>query len=234
MQSAAGSRREGATEQAGGCRIRHGVQCLRFSEPWSEQSQNAGPFGIADCDKQARSAAILAAPVPAGSRRYDSKQSACLRERQFLSAKTSRPGGYGEQRGILTAGGIKVKMSVAYGNERAGVRGVELSLGRIAQSDNPICGCRADSKVNSTGVASAAQHWLFFRNRRLTLCREPLADYCSSTATMFMKRSTVTGRIRGRNRGKSEIQVAKTKQVIRSVVVTDAFLAKSLPKRLYL
>ncbi len=70
MQSAAGSRREGATEQAGGCRIRHGVQCLRFSEPWSEQSQNAGPFGIADCDKQARSAAILAAPVPAGSRRY--------------------------------------------------------------------------------------------------------------------------------------------------------------------
>jgi hypothetical protein len=44
-------------------------------------------------------------------------------------------------------------MSVAYGNQRAGVGGVELSLGGITHSGNTICGCRADSRVNLTGVA---------------------------------------------------------------------------------
>ena len=62
--------------------------------------------------------------------------------------------------------GIRVKISVAYGNQLAGVGGVELSLGEIAQSGNTICGRRADSRVNLAGVASAAQYWLFGRNRR--------------------------------------------------------------------
>ena len=51
---------------------------------------------------------------------------------------------------------------------------------------------------------------------------------------MFMKRRTVTGRTGGETRGKAEIQVIEKKQVIRSMVVLDAFLANPLPKRLYL
>jgi hypothetical protein len=46
-------------------------------------------------------------------------------------------------------------MSVAYGNQVAGVEGVELSLGEIAQSSDTVCGRRADSRVNLAGVASA-------------------------------------------------------------------------------
>jgi hypothetical protein len=89
-----------------------------------------------------------------------------------------------------------VKMSVAYGNQIAGVEGVELSLGKITQSSNTICGRRADSRVNLVGVASAAQYWLFGRNGRLNPCREPRAHCSSSKATMFMEKSTVTGRTR--------------------------------------
>ena len=62
-----------------------------------------------------------------------------------------------------TAGGIRVKMPVAYGNQRAGVWGVELSLGEIAQFRNTLCGRRADSRVNLAGVASAVQYWLLSR-----------------------------------------------------------------------
>ena len=58
-----------------------------------------------------------------------------------------------------------VKMSVAYGSQIAGVGGVELSLGKLAHSFNTICGRRPDSRVNLAGVASAAQYWLFGRNR---------------------------------------------------------------------
>jgi len=54
------------------------------------------------------------------------------------------------------------KMSVAYGNQRAGVGGGELSLGKIAQSGNTICVGRAESSVNWTGMASAVQSWLFW------------------------------------------------------------------------
>ncbi len=68
------------------------------------------------------------------------------------------------------AGGIMVKMSVAYGNQIAELGGVELSLGEIAQSCNTICGRRRDRRVNlAAGVASAAQRWRFGRNRRTPL-----------------------------------------------------------------
>ena len=51
---------------------------------------------------------------------------------------------------------------------------------------------------------------------------------------MFMKRRTVTGRIGGKAKGKAEGQAIEVKAVIRSAVITDAYLAKPLPKRLYL
>jgi hypothetical protein len=87
------------------------------------------------------------------------------RGRQFLCATKSRPRGYGELRGIPTASGFIVEISVAYGNQLAGVGGGGLSLGGIAQSGNTSCGHRADSRVNLAGVMAAAQDWLFGRNR---------------------------------------------------------------------
>ena len=46
----------------------------------------------------------------------------------------------------VTAGGIIAKIYVAYGNQLAGVGGGELSLGGITQSDNTVCGRRADGR----------------------------------------------------------------------------------------
>jgi len=61
------------------------------------------------------------------------------RRRQFHCPTKSRPGGCEEPRGIPTAGGIMVKMPVAYGNQIARVAGVELSLGEVTHSGNMIC-----------------------------------------------------------------------------------------------
>ena len=53
--------------------------------------------------------------------------------------------------------GIIAKVSVAYGYQRAGAMGGELSLGEIAQSGNGVCGSRAGGRMNLAGVASAVQ-----------------------------------------------------------------------------
>jgi hypothetical protein len=49
---------------------------------------------------------------------------------------------------------MMVKMSVAYGNQRAGVRGVELSLGEVTHSGNMLCERKADSIVKLAGGAA--------------------------------------------------------------------------------
>ena len=72
--------------------------------------------------------------------------------RQSLCATKSRTGGYGELRVIFTGGAIIIMISVAYGNQLAGVGEGELSLGEIAQSGNTVCGRRAGSRVNVAGV----------------------------------------------------------------------------------
>ena len=129
-----------------------------------------------------------------------------------------------------TAGGIIVKISVAYGSQLAGAAGVELSLGEIAHSGNTICGRRADRRVKLAGVTSVARYLLPGRKRRLAPRREPHAYCYSPKTTMFMKRRTVTGRTVGRIVRKVEIQVIEKKQVIRSRVVTDAFFIETAPE----
>ncbi len=129
--------------------------------------------------------------------------------------------------------GMIAKNSVAYGNEIAGLGGRELSWGEIAHSGNTVCGRRADRRVNLPDGASAAQYSLLGRNRRTDPWRAERADCSSAKATMFMKRSSDTGRAGGKTGRKAEIQIIETKQVTRCAVGRDAFFAKLLPKRLY-
>ena len=62
--------------------------------------------------------------------------------------------------------GIIAKISVAYGNQLAGVGGGELSLGEIAQSGNTVCGRRADSRVNLAGVTRGPTRQVALRRLR--------------------------------------------------------------------
>jgi hypothetical protein len=111
----------------------------------------------------------LKSPLPEGNGQSVEIPRASSRggKRQQAAAvqSSARANGLGGGPGVgTTAGGIRVKMSVAYGHQIAGVVGVELSLGEIAQSSNTVCGRRADSIANLAGMAPAVQYWLLGRN----------------------------------------------------------------------
>jgi len=131
------------------------------------------------------------------------------RGRQFLCATKSRPRGYGELRGIPTASGFIVEISVAYGNQLAGVVGVELSLGEIAHFANTICGRREDRRVKLAGVTWVAWCLLPGRKCRHAPRREPHAHCYSPKTTMFMKSHTVTGRTVGKSCGRQKFKLLK-------------------------
>ena len=126
------------------------------------------------------------------------------------------------------------KITVAYGNQLAGAVGGELSLGEIAQSGNTVCGrqSRQQSELGRRGVGCPV---LAFWPESLT---DPLPR---ATCRLFLCESDYVhekkycyGSRRGKTEGKTEIQVIEKKQVIRSMVALDAFLANPLTKRLYL